>query len=321
MNNFNKAIKLIKKDRCLLGKKIILRFFKWLPDSIYLRILYRFAMGHRLNLKNPQTFTEKIQWLKLYDRKPEYTTMVDKYAVKEYVAERIGKKYVIPTLGVWDKPEQIDFDLLPGKFVLKTTHGGGGGGVIVCPDKSKLDIKATRIKLTAALKANIYRNYREWPYKNVPRRIIAEKFIEIPEKKNLTDYKVYCFNGLPRYIQVIQDRNTMETIDFFDTEWNHQEFYGLNPIPKPANAAIPKPANLQEMLQISKKLAKGTDFVRVDVYQVKDGIYFGELTFYPASGLGTFTPKEWNQKLGDLLRLNKKEKSSGMGIAEGGVSI
>lgn len=298
----NNIIRYIKRP-LFIADALIQKLAPILPDKLYLSLLYKCRMGKWINWANPITFTEKIQWLKLYDRKPEYTTMVDKFAVKNYVTERIGREYVIPTIGVWNIPEDIDFDSLPQKFVLKTTHGGGGGGVIVCSDKSKLDIEAAKKKLTASLKSDIYTNYREWPYKNVPRRIIAEKFIEIPGKKDLTDYKIYCFNGVPRYIQVIQDRHTKETIDFFDTEWNHQEFYGLNPVPKPAEAPVPKPANLSDMLRVAKKLAKGTEFVRVDVYQVNDGIYFGELTFFPASGMGTFTPVEWNVRLGDLLKL------------------
>lgn len=274
-----------------------------IPDKLYLSVLYRCRMGRWIDWKNPQTFTEKIQWLKLYNRKPEYTTMVDKYDVKKYVADKIGEEYVIPTLGVWDSVDDIDFESLPERFVLKTTHGGGSGGVVICRDKNSFDIESAKKKLKESLASDIYKNYREWPYKNVPRRIIAEKFIEIPEKTDLTDYKIFCFNGVPTYIQVIQERNTRETIDFFDTEWNHQEFYGLNPTPKPADRPIPKPANLAEMISVAEILSKDADFVRVDVYQVEKGIYFGELTLFPASGIGSFTPDYWNKRLGDLLTL------------------
>jgi len=267
-------------------------------------------MGVKLDLKNPKTFTEKIQWLKLNNRKPEYTTMVDKYAVKKYVADKIGDKYIIPTLGVWNTFGEIDFDSLPGQFVLKTTHGGGSSGVVICRDKSSFDIKEAKQKLDRSLKTNNYWTYREWPYKNVPRRIIAEKFLEIPDKTDLTDYKFYCFDGEPRYIQVIQDRNTKETIDFFDTEWQHQEFTGLNPVgltPGVPNAetSIVCPDNLDDMLDIARKLSKGIPFVRVDLYQTVEGVYYGEITFYPASGLGCFTPDEWNGHLGDLIKIPK----------------
>ncbi|MCM1022350.1 MAG: hypothetical protein NC343_08515 [Muribaculum sp.] len=281
------------------------------PDKLYLSIIYRCKMGHWIDWKNPQTFTEKIQWLKLYNRRPEYTDMVDKYAVKKLVAEKIGEEYVIPTLGVWNSVNDIDLDSLPDKFVLKTTHGGGGGGVVICRDKASFNFDEAKIKLKQSLKADIYKSLREWPYKNVPRRIIAEQFIELPSIADLTDYKIYCFNGKPTYIQVIQNRNTNETIDFFDTDWNHQEFYGLNPVPKPAKGPVPKPAkgpvpkpaNLSDMLFVAGKLAMDTQFVRVDLYQTDSGIYFGELTFFPASGIGTFTPEYWNGRLGDLLSL------------------
>lgn len=268
-------------------------------DRQLLRIMFRLRMGKSLNLKNPQTFQEKIQWLKLYDRNPKYTTMVDKYAAKEYVASVIGKEYIIPTIGIYDSVDEIPWDSLPDRFVLKCTHDSGG--IVICKDKSTLDINKAKRKLTKGLSKSYFYQNREWPYKNVPRRIIAEKFIEIPDKEDLTDYKIFCFNGEPKYIQVIQDRNTKETIDFFDTDWNHQEFYGLNPIARPSSRAIARPANLSEMLEIARKLSKDIPFVRVDLYQTTEGVYFGETTFYPASGCGTFTPAEWNIRFGDLI--------------------
>lgn len=283
--------------------RLISRLILWLPDKQFLQLRFRISMGQSLNLKNPKTFQEKIQWLKLYNRKPEYITMVDKNAVKDYVAKIIGKKYIIPTLKVWDKAEDINLDKLPDKFVIKTTHGGGSNGVIVCRDKSKLDIKRVKNDIRESLKSDIFKNYREWPYKHVPRKILAEELIEIPNKSDLTDYKIYCFNGTPKYIQVIQDRNTKETIDFFDTEWNHQPFVGLNPNCSNATIIPDKPNNFKEMLEIAKKLAQDIPFVRVDCYNVGNRIYFGELTFYPASGLGKFTPAHWDKIFGDMLQL------------------
>ena len=275
------------------------------PDKTYLKIVYRLQMGKPLNLKTPRTFQEKIQWLKIYRRKPVFTTMVDKYEVKDYVRGLIGEKYIIPTLGVWNKFDEIDFDKLPDKFVLKTTHGGGNCGVVVCRDKGTFDIVAAKKKLEDSQTVSIYDVYKEWPYKNVPRRIIAEEFVEMPGKEDLTDFKFFCFKGVPRYIQVIQDRNTIETIDFFDTDWNHQEFFGLNPIAKPSGLDIAKPSGLAKMLAIAGILAKDTEFLRVDLYNTGDKILFGELTFYPASGFGTFTPTEWNRKLGDMIVLDE----------------
>ena len=312
MSKIKTAIKKLRTDRGEFMASIISNFFRWLPDADYLKLLYRFKMGHRLELKNPQTFTEKLQWLKLYNRKPEYTKMVDKYAVKEYVANIIGEEYIIPTLGVWDKPEDIDWDSLPNQFVLKTTHGGGGGGVVICKDKTTFDKTTAIAKLKKSMASDIYSGLREWPYKNVLKRIIAEKFMapeKSPAPNDLPDYKFFCFNGEPHYCQVIRDRHTKETIDFYDMEWNHQEFVGLLPQSNIADSisngltSVARPKNLEEMKEICRKLADSKTFVRVDLYVIDDKSYFGELTLYPASGMGVFTPEEWNGKLGDLLTL------------------
>lgn len=202
--------------------------------------------GKLLRLSNPRTFNEKIQWLKLYNRQEEYCNLVDKYAVKEYVSNLIGEKYVIPTIGVWDTPEKIEWSKLPSKFVLKTTHGGGNLGVVICRDKSIIQKDNIISKLNKSLKGDIYRTYREWPYKNVPKRIIAEPFMEsdYPEG-DLDDYKFFCFNGKPKYCQVIRDRNTKESIDFYDMDWNHQNFVGLNPSCKNGLKPVPKPSKLK----------------------------------------------------------------------------
>lgn len=282
---------------------ILRHFFYWISDKLFIEILFRLQNGRSLNLKNPQTFQEKIQWLKLYNRKPEYTTMVDKLAVKKYVSDIIGEKYIIPIIGVWDKFDDIDFESLPDKFVLKTTHGGGNCGVVVCSDKNNFDYIKAKEKINKSLHSDIYREYREWPYKNVPKRIIAEKYVEYSSKADLPDYKFFCFNGKPLYIQVIQDRNTDETIDFFDTEWNKQEFIGLNSHAKHAKHIISKPKGFEEMLKIATELSKNIPFVRVDLYQTDNNVYFGELTFYPASGFGYFSPNKWDFEFGKLLTL------------------
>lgn len=275
-----------------------------IPDTIFLRLQYRLLMGKKLDLRNPKSFTEKIQWLKIHNRQHIMKNMVDKLAVKEYVANKIGSEYIIPTIGVWNSLEEMNWEALPNQFVLKTTHGGGGTGVVVVRDKKVTTKEEIVEKLRWSYNREGYYANREWPYKDVPKRIIAEKLIEIPEKFDLTDYKIYCFNGKPLYIQVIQDRNTCETIDFFDTEWNHQEFVGLNPLAKNAKNPISKPENLKEMLWAAEKLAKGFDFVRIDMYQVRGKALFGEITFFPASGIGAFTPSEYDRKLGDLLHLS-----------------
>lgn len=286
----------------------ICRRMAWLfpNDAFYLRLLYFAEMGKFLHLKNPRTFNEKINWLKLHNRKPEYTQMVDKYAVKDYVAEKIGADYIIPTLNVWDRPEDIDWDTLPDQFVLKTTHGGGGCGVVVCTDKSRFNKEAAIEKLKWSMKKNAYPEYREWPYKNVKRKIIAEKFMASRKSTapmDLDDYKFFCFDGEPLYCQVIRGRHTQETIDFYDMDWNHQEFVGLNPNCKNGAVPVPKPMHLEDMIRVCRELAKGIPFVRVDLYVIDDKEYFGELTFYPASGIGRFTPNDWENKLGELIVL------------------
>lgn len=295
---------------------LVNKYATWLPDKQFIQLKYRLEMGKSLNLKNPTTFQEKIQWLKLYDRKPEYTTMVDKYAVKDYVKALIGEKYIIPTLGIWDNFDDIDFDKLPDKFVLKTTHGGGSTGVVVCHDKASFNHTEAKHKLENSLSTDIYKHMREWPYRDVPRRIIAEKYLELPDKTDLTDYKVFCFNGKPQYIQVIQDRNINETIDFFDTNWNHQEFVGLNPKCKNAQVTPSRPEHLDEMLQVAERLAEGTKFVRVDLYSIVEKVYFGELTLYPASGFGKFSPEKWETALGKFIYIIDNQQY----IATGGVN-
>lgn len=299
---------MLKSDRSAFMAAIIQNFFRWLPDKTYLQLLYRFKMGHRLDLNHPKTFTEKIQWLKLYNRRPEYTLMVDKYAVKKYVADIIGEKYIIPTLGVWNKPEDIDWDALPNEFVLKTTHGGGSGGVVICKDKKTFDRNKAILTLRDSMDSDIYRSLREWPYKDVKRRVLAEKYMVPKDMVNnpiydLSDYKFFCFNGEPKYCQVIRNRHSKESIDFYDMNWRHQEFVGLNPIASNGINPVPRPLLLDEMICICHKLSENMKFVRIDMYVIDNRIYFGEITFYPASGIGLFNPDKWNTELGNLINL------------------
>ena len=306
MASISKGISYLLHDRSHFCDSIVKNYLGWLPDKLYLSLRYRFIIGHWIDWKNPKTFTEKIQWLKVYNRKPEYTTMVDKYAVKRYVADRIGEDYVIPTIGVWEKTEDIDWDSLPNQFVLKTTHGGGGGGVVICRDKSIFNRQMAVAKLNESLASDIYSNLREWPYKNVYRRIIAEKFIascKSSTAKDLPDYKFFCFNGEPKYCQVIRDRHTKETIDFYDMQWNHQDFVGLNPVASNGLNPVARPKHLDEMVAICRKLSADIPFVRVDLYVVDDKEYFGELTFFPASGLGWWTPEDADEKIGSYLNI------------------
>lgn len=303
MNKIKKLIKYTLYSPSKLLLAVLTRVAPILPDKLCLKWRFRLQMGYKLDLKNPKTFSEKLQWLKLYNRKPEYTQMVDKYEAKKYVASIIGEEYIIPTLGVWDKFDDINIDKLPDQFVLKTTHGGGNTGVVICKDKSTLDKDAAKRKLNRSLKSDIYWTLKEWPYKDVKKRIIAEKFIDSEGHQDLPDYKFYCFNGDPTYCQVIRDRNTKETIDFYDMEWNHMPFVGLNPVAKNGLKSVMKPKHLSEMVNICQKLATGIPFSRIDLYLVNEKIYFGEITFFPASGLGEFTPKEWNYTIGSLIKL------------------
>lgn len=272
------------------------------PDKLYLQAIYYLREGKKLNLKSPGTFTEKINWLKLYDKNPLYTKLADKIAVKKYVAERIGSEYIVPTIAEFNTVDDIDWAGLPNQFVLKCTHDSGGN--VICMDKNSLDIEKSKAKLKKRIKKNFYLPTREWAYKNVPRRVIAENYLRIPGKTDLTDYKIFCFNGAPRYIQVIMDRNKCETIDFFDTNWMHQPFIGFNPKYKNAKELPDKPKNLDTMISIAKILCENIPFVRVDLYNICGRIYFGELTFYPAAGLGSFNPLEWDLKLGQCLNLH-----------------
>ncbi|MBQ8564857.1 MAG: hypothetical protein IJ442_03365 [Bacteroidaceae bacterium] len=292
-------------------KLYLLYKFNWIfsNDEIYIKYIYKLRMKQELNLCKPRTFGEKLQWLKLYNRNPEYTRMVDKYEVKKYVADIIGEEYVIPTLGVWDKVEDIDYDALPNQFVLKSTHDSGG--IVICKNKSLLDRVYVKKKIGKSLKRNYYNEKREWPYKYVKRRIIAEQFLSDSVHQDLIDYKFFCFNGQPRYCQVIRDRSTNETIDFYDMQWNHMPFVGLNPIapneynPIVKNGLNPvtRPSCLDNMIEICEKLAKNIPFVRIDLYIINNKIYFGEITFFPASGFGVFTPDNWNLVLGDMISL------------------
>lgn len=286
-----------------IGKSFLYHFGGHLPDALYLRLMYYFQTGKRLHLRHPKTFNEKLQWLKLHDRKPEYTTMVDKYTAKEYVANIIGKEYIVPTLGVWDSPEEIVWEKLPNQFVLKTTHGGGSKGVVICRDKDKLDKAETIRHLQAAMKHDFYKNFREWPYKNVKPRVIAEEFLSAGSEDNgIKDYKFFCFNGVPKYCDVIAGRESRLTSDHFDMEWKHLPFTFKN---LPAAEKIPaKPQNFETMCQLAAKLSIGHPHLRVDFYEVNDKVYFGELTFYSASGFGQFMPEEWDEIWGREIIVN-----------------
>lgn len=297
-----KVLKAIKNPKKILLYIIGLPICSWLPDTLYLKIVYRLSIGKKLNLNNPKTFNEKLQWLKLYDRKPEYTVMVDKFAVREYIADKIGEKYLIPLIGVWDSPDDIDFDSLPDKFVLKCNHNSGFG-MCICKDKSKLNIKQVRKELKKGLKQNYYKHGREWPYKNVPRKIIAEKYMT-DNSGELNDYKIMCFNGKFKCAFTCTDRFSPEGIKvtFYDKDWNVMPFerhYPKSKIP------LPQPENFNKMIELSEILSKEIAFARIDWYEVEGKLYFGEITFFPGSGFEEFSPEIWDTRLGNLIDLTK----------------
>lgn len=273
---------------------------KWIPDEAFLKLLYWAELDRKLDLDNPILFSEKLQWLKLHDRNPVYTALVDKVLVKDIIADKIGAEFVIPTLGVWNKAEQIDFDSLPNSFVLKCNHDSGG--VVICKDKEMFDKSAAIDKLTTHMKRNAYSSSREWPYKHISKKIMAEELLCDPEHSELIDYKFYCFNGVPAFCQVIQNRSKDETIDFYNMDWEHQPFTGLG-IHSKQGSPIAKPLDFEKMVDIAQRLADGIRFVRIDLYNISGRIYFGEFTLYPKSGLGRFSPDEWNDLMGKMIKL------------------
>lgn len=282
-----------------------LNFFWFIPDESYLKLKYKLVMGTKLDLENPKTFNEKLQWLKLHDRNPEYTKMVDKYEAKEYVANIIGKEYIIPTLGVWDKFDDIDFDALPNEFVLKPTHTSGN--VFICKDKSKIDYKKLKKQVNKWLKRDYYRIHREWPYKNVKPRIIAEKYMENFNDEELKDYKLMCFNGKVKFAFTCTDRYSEDglKVTFFDLNWHKLPFERHY---SSSNKYIEEPKNYEFMKKLAEELSQDIPFVRVDFYEINGKIYFGELTFYPGAGFEEFNPEIWDQKIGDMLELPKEKK-------------
>ena len=272
-----------------------------LPDRLFLKLMFRARVGYPLNLRDPKTFNEKLQWLKLYNREPRFTRMVDKYEAKKYISQLIGEKYVVPNYGVWESFEEIDFAKLPQQFVLKTTHDCGG--IVICRDKNSFNIDAARKKLALRLKQNFFWKGREWPYKDVVPRILAEELL-IQDRGDaaIVDYKIMCFNGQPYCCFVCMGRDSEQgmRITYFDTNWNVQPFKQDFPL---YEGTIEKPKNYEKMLEIAGILSKGVPFLRVDFYETNDQVYVGELTFFDGNGFEEFQPAEWNRKLGDLINL------------------
>lgn len=275
-----------------------------LPDKLCLKIMYKRAFNKKLDFSNPTTFNEKLQWLKVYNRNPEYTKLVDKYEVKDYIEKTIGKEYIIPTLGVWDKFEDIDFSKLPEQFVLKCTHDSGG--LVICRDKSNLDMKIAKDKIDASLRRNYYYEGREWPYKNVKPRIIAEEYIENKDKSSLCDYKFYCFDGKVDYTMICTGRETGTTKFYYiDRKGKLQREMTRHGMELEDESVLNIPNNLTEMFEMAEKLSKGFKFIRVDLYSVDGKIYFGEYTFFPAGGFDPRRTEATEKYLNSMLNINE----------------
>ncbi len=282
-------------------KRVIKRLTRVLSDKAYIRLKYFSRFRKFPDLKNPKTFCEKLQWLKLYDRNPEYSKMVDKYEVREYVKEKLGEEYLVPLLGVWDSFDEIDFDKLPRQFVLKCTHDSGG--LVICKDKSKLNIEKTRKKINRSLKNNYYWSGREWPYKDVKPRIIAEKYMVDESGTELKDYKFLCFNGKPMFVEYHTGRFTEKhTQDFYDINWNKTNISQEGTM---SDFTVEKPMLFDKMIELTNILADGIRHVRIDWYNINGKIYFGEITFFDNSGLVPFDKEDDDLLLGSLIDLKE----------------
>lgn len=299
MSSIKTALKLLKSPGKMVAPLAQKGFFDWMSDEDYLKLRFWCEMGYKLDLEHPRTFNEKLQWLKLYDKNPLYPKIVDKYRAKEYVASVIGQQYIVPTLGVYERFEDIDFDSLPRQFVLKCTHDSGS--IYICRDKSQLDRERAGRVLKHGLKSDPARYAREWPYRQVPRRIIAEKYLEEEGSQELKDYKIFTFSGKAAVIQVHYDRFTQHKCNLYSVNWEYinARFH----YPPDPNHIIPRPEKLELMIDLAERLSEGLPHVRVDFYSIDSQIYFGEMTLYHAGGFSKFYSEEWQSILGDLLKL------------------
>lgn len=305
MNFYDKVIMFLKKPLWIV-LYLSNHGFRVFSDEKYLKIVYKLKLNKKLNLNNPTTYNEKLQWLKLHDRKKEYIDMVDKYAAKQFVSKKIGSEYVIPTLGIYDSFDDINFDELPNQFVIKCTHDSGG--LFIVKDKNSFDCNKAKKIINKCFKKNYYNSGREWPYKNVKPRIIIEEYKEDSNTKELRDYKYFCFNGKVEMMFISSNRQGEGDtyFDFFDKDFNHLPFRQGHP-----NAPVvpEKPINHSKMIELAEKLSSGIPHVRIDFYEVDNKIFFGEMTFYHFSGFTPFESEEWDNKIGDMLDLSKVFKN------------
>jgi len=304
MSKLKTAVKLLKTPEKMVVPLASLGLFRWMPDEPYLKFVYRCQIGSKLNLDNPQTFTEKLQWLKLNDRKELYHLFVDKYEVKQYVAEKIGSEYLIPTIGIWNAVDEIPFDELPEQFVLKCTHDSGS--IVICKDKSCFDFEKAKRKLAGHLKQSTYWFGREWPYKGLKPRIIAEEYLEDSCTEELRDYKFFCFNGEVKCFKVDFDRFAFHRAHYYTPDGQLLELAEVA-YPPDYSRDIRLPTTIVKMKELAEKLVGSTPFLRVDFYDVNGRIYFGEMTFYPASGLTKFIYENNDEMLGNWLTLPAKK--------------
>ncbi|MBQ8429666.1 MAG: glycosyl transferase [Clostridia bacterium] len=276
----------------------LINCLKFIPTKPYLKMVYKIKTGKKLNLKNPVGFNEKLNWLKLYEQSPEYTDLVDKIKVREYIKEKVGEDICFPLLGQWNKYEDIDFNTLPDQFVLKCNHDSGS--VKIIKDKSAINHKEFSRFFKSRLKMNPYAIGREYPYKKVKPMIMAETYMVPEGAKDIEDYKFFCFNGKPEIMFIATDRSVDVKFDFFDMDFNHLDIVNIHP---QSGTPIKKPALFEEMKAMAAKLSEGMKFVRIDLYEIEGKIYFGEFTFFHGGGFWLFKPDEWEMKLGNLIEI------------------
>lgn len=299
---FKKIIKVLKNPKLAVIYMLGFKMFKAIPDAKYLQLKYRLIMGRKLDLKNPKTFNEKLQWLKLNDRRQEYTMLVDKYEVRQHIKETIGEEYLIPLIGVYNNFDEIDFDVLPNEFVLKPNHTSGD--VFICRDKSKINYRELKSEVDKWLQRDYYWLHREWPYKNVQPKIVCEKYMVDESGIDLKDYKFMCFNGEVKcsFVGLNRQSETGLNIDFYDLDWELMPFERHYPN---SGIKLEKPKNYEKMIRLAELLSSELPFVRVDFYEINGKMYFGELTFYPGSGFEGFTPESYDELLGSWINLKK----------------
>ena len=310
-NTFSKGLLFLKDKNYRFLVQARYGRFDNMSDEEYIRNVFKARFGKELDLLNPQTYSEKLQWLKLYYRKPELTDLVDKFKVREYVCNRIGEEFLIPLLGVWEKSDEIDLEELPNKFVLKCNHNSGLG-MCICRDKNRLKIEKVKKELDKGIKQNYYLLGREWPYKDVKRKIIAEEFITDSDEntskncqynEGLKDYKFFCFDGEVKCFKIDYDRFTYHRANYYDAKTKDLLHFGEKICPPDYSRKIEIPYNIDQMIRLAEILSKGFPFVRVDLYNCKGKIYFGEMTFFPDSGFGEFVPNKWDQIFGTWIHL------------------